>query len=117
MISKEREEIRARAEKAMPGPWEPYKGFEDDREVYWHAGPVDRGKYTTDQFNSSNTANFIAHAREDIPALLADVDHLRELLKRTISPLDHYADGVVHFPDRANAVFSLLYVIRKELGE
>lgn len=89
--------IKARAEAATPWPWrahgdavvnlvrsctcaghipghghEPFCGIE---------GPVATGAEPFD-------ANFIAHAREDIPALLAEVQELRELVTDLNKQLD-----------------------------
>ena len=49
------EEIRSRAEAATPGPWE--------------IGVT---------YNHGRNATFIAHAREDIPYLLAEVERLQK---------------------------------------
>lgn len=81
--------IRERAAKATPGPWEYTTGF-----YGWDMGifPVG-GK---DKLNGSIIANnghangdpldedatFIAHAREDIPALLVHIETLEALLHK-----------------------------------
>lgn len=67
------EAIRKRAEAATEGPWE----IEESRyEAHWNVG------HPADFFSASlcpeNDAEFIAHSREDIPALLAEVVRLRE---------------------------------------
>ena len=70
--------IRARVEKATAGPWKsrvngqkPYKHVQFDR------GPEYRALYTTSPLEAFD-ADFIAHAREDIPYLLALVQRLRK---------------------------------------
>jgi len=82
-------EIRKRADKASPGPWKKETDtFGDDtsayKRCYWLTGPqfieVD-GSY----FHNRDDALFIAHAREDIPRLVDQVERLRmelELLRR-----------------------------------
>jgi hypothetical protein len=76
------EELRAikeRCEKATPGPWEWSDGTCDDEDGERHGyrcGPmwVD----VCDQLAVPVVdAEFIAHAREDVPALLAEVERLR----------------------------------------
>lgn len=65
--------IQARCEKASAGPWEPY----DNYIVIPGLGAV---QFATDNpmaGDSSNDTHFIAHARSDIPALLAELRRLR----------------------------------------
>jgi hypothetical protein len=58
------QEIEARCKAATPGPWE--DTFYD---AEWYVtGP----EYTDVSFNESDTI-FIAHSREDVPALVAEV--------------------------------------------
>ncbi len=82
--------IRARVEKATPGPWE-YDGMHSEIVTprgaeYWLIVSECRSapdqSYECDEFGHQFDANldFIAHAREDIPALLADRDELRRQL-------------------------------------
>jgi hypothetical protein len=74
-----RAEIAARAEAATPGPWctdssEIYQGTEYTSWAVWvgeTCDPDDRRKSRAD-------AEFIAAARTDVPALLAEVEQLRE---------------------------------------
>ena len=77
--------IKERCDKATPGPWEwndddilcapaPYylamKPFYDD----------DTGEITICSFQDDR--DFIAHAREDIPALIAEIESLREQITK-----------------------------------
>lgn len=83
--------IKERAEKATPGPWlvAPEK-----------CGPEGQGVYESDGFGCicevgdpyprgnnrpQENMEFIAHAREDVPALVAEVERLRKALS-------YYAD-------------------------
>ena len=82
MISDERlAAIEVRVSSATPGPWTA-TCRDMDQQSGRHSGlgweiegppePILRG-----QFALAEDAQFIAHAREDIPALLAEVDRLR----------------------------------------
>lgn len=91
------EEIRARAEKATPGPWT-WVGdeFEGEEEKCPHGyewtnhGPSLEGKETIvlhewgyDASGLTITrpdADFIAHSREDIPRLIAEVERLLQVV-------------------------------------
>lgn len=71
------EEIRAREKAATEGPWE-WNADEGCFEsvaatTYVH----EHGGYERDFAQSTEDMDFIAHAREDIPALLAEVERLR----------------------------------------
>lgn len=65
-------EIKARAEAATPGPW---KRFHMDR-FSINNEPLEKHICGVSQ-ESEHDAAFIAHAREDVPALLAEVERLR----------------------------------------
>jgi hypothetical protein len=68
--------IRERAEKATAGPWEYYEvngGYTVELN--------DRGEAILSYYDRSeavSNAEFIANARQDIPALLAEVDRLKK---------------------------------------
>jgi hypothetical protein len=63
-------EIRARVEKATPGPWEPVPdGCAACTETEWDVDPLEIGCHG--MFAHFIDADFIAHAREDIPYLLS----------------------------------------------
>lgn len=96
-------EIRERAEKATPGPWSVKQPGEHSKE---YIRVVDAGAPSTHGFISAGVAevccrrsssefkartpsareqanaDFIAHARADIPFLLAQIDELRDALSR-----------------------------------
>ena len=77
--------IRARAEAATPDPWIVNYEEEDNYSVTpngrWESGVAFAAK--------APDAEFIAHAREDVPALLVEVERLRrrrdELLYRALT--------------------------------
>lgn len=77
------EQIQARAVAATPGPWDCYG---DGAHEVFDAGEYsdgDPGEVVAPVVTKLNDAEFIAHAREDIPALLAEVARLREALTIT----------------------------------
>ena len=76
------EEIRARCDAATPGPWiscevESVSG----RRLYVRAGSLLIGEtwYADDREQVRNN-EFVANARADVPALLAEVERLRSAL-------------------------------------
>ncbi len=78
-ITKERlAEIKARCEAATEGPWEQ----EDCRENHIATATGMDIAHAPKQIN----AQFIAHARTDVPALLTEVERLRELMARWVDP-------------------------------
>ena len=78
------DDIEQRANAATPGPWctdswEIYQGAEFEAGAEWigetcRSGEMDDGRAD---------AEFVAHARTDVPALLAEVRRLRAVLDRT----------------------------------
>lgn len=91
------DEIRERAEKATDGPWG--YGVQKDIAVNPHGlaflyGPAN-GNIDKMQAFTSDDAAFIAHARSDIPWLLAEVARLRAALSFALAELEIEADGHV----------------------
>lgn len=66
-------EIRARAEAATPGPWTVFARDSSGQAVDYFLGFDIEGPEEAQRgmFANRADAEFIAHAREDIPALLA----------------------------------------------
>jgi hypothetical protein len=77
--------IRARAEAATEGPWEQRQNAPTMSGAVWHlrrAGqPGVRAMVTEYQHGSAN-AEFIAHARTDVPALCDALDEARQEIER-----------------------------------
>ena len=81
------EAIKARAEAAPEGPWsvrhEHYEAGPgpDDEEQDWYL--ID-DCYAVEHWANydKETTEFIAHARTDIPALIAEVERLRDIVDR-----------------------------------
>lgn len=104
------EEIRTRCEKATPGPWKndgPDRFSSDEPWVHVVDGPtIDTlilarlpcefpdNRAHDERLglcgNASNNAEFVAHARTDIPALLADRKEMQKLLREAVELLQHY---------------------------
>ena len=78
------EAIRKRAEAATEGKW-----FTDDAELYVSAD----GYVEVAEAYEKADAEFIAHSREDIPALLAEVERLRTALIE-IADIDDWDYGL-----------------------
>lgn len=91
MTPEELAEIETRAEAATEGPWKtfcPYGNSSRTQRVV--TGP--RGLVVFDDGNSTDTdARFIAHARTDIPALIAEVRRQADLLDIAETALDNVA--------------------------
>jgi len=73
-------EIEERANAATPGPWEWYPA---DREIW--SGPTEIVKSYDDAWQiviDDEDADFIAHSRQDVPELIAEVRRLRGKIDR-----------------------------------
>ena len=95
------EEIRQRAEAATPGPWVAYGNTVDQEKTGWHqvVGTELTGLpyMTYERLTTKNEdATFIAHAREDIPYLLAEAERLRIALASVGYRLTRNDDGSDH---------------------
>ena len=102
MTREELEAIGARAEAATPGPWEQDKGLEvytHDRRGYFKLADIRGWGHLTgqgalalprDEAIAIQTANaeFIAHSRRDVPALLAEVGRQNAEMDRLKSEYD-----------------------------
>lgn len=69
-------EIEARANAAIPGPWSTYG---DEESGLWIDTPRDKPAFVVGYEGEieAPTARFVAHAREDVPALVAEVRRLK----------------------------------------
>ncbi len=71
--------IKARCEKADPGPW---KGRPQDahaQDFWWEVENAERRIFSVELYDAHN-AEFIAASRSDVPRLLEEVGRLRGLL-------------------------------------
>lgn len=100
--------IKARCEAATPGPWKA-----DGCELYVHHSREWVGEtLRPDDPRAPRDAEFIAHAREDVPALVDALDRLgRELwaaTQRCHDCLDHWKRTRTVYCDRCSAALDLL---------
>lgn len=95
MTNEELDAIKARANAATPGEWRSH-----GRGVYFG----DSGSLVDGEFSNSNDACFIASARRDVPALIAEIYRLRKAARivRTLACRDDRAP-VVFVDDGATA--------------
>ena len=81
MDEKRLSEIEARVDLATGGPWkhQPQPG-----PTAWDGITADEGTFMAHVASvaDSDDANFISHARQDVPELLAEVRRLREFVSR-----------------------------------
>ena len=70
--------IKARAEAATPGAW----GIEHVERRIWAGSERVCFLFGQDRRQNENNGVFIAHARKDVPALLAEVERLRAAVGR-----------------------------------
>jgi hypothetical protein len=99
--AEEIEAIRKRAEAATAGPWYNTRwdvATEPDCTTGYPSSPESicgtfDGEYIENP-NGINDAEFIAHAREDVPKLLVEIERLRETLNE-ISEINEYASGYI----------------------
>lgn len=84
LSNEELERIRERAEKATGGEWELYSIDKLSRNEWYGVVSLMEEDMTYIGVDTieQNDASFIAHAREDIPKLLAEIKQLRELLNK-----------------------------------
>lgn len=71
-------EIKKRAEAATEGPWNKFPIVDNDEFV------VIGGDMVAETVYEEADATFIAHARQDVPALLAEVERLRKALEDVV---------------------------------
>jgi len=84
--------IKDRVKKATLGPWKVVKSEETGVQIgtTWESGQLKNcvpvvttahGVEGVTIYINDNNSNFISHAREDVPALVAEVERLREALE------------------------------------
>lgn len=92
MTEQELQAIKERVENTTKGPWKVVKSEESGVQIgtTWEHGQLKAGVPVvttahgvggTTIYINQNNAEFIAHAREDVPALIAEVERLRETLQ------------------------------------
>lgn len=87
--------IRARLQAATPGPWQLRSGMQpyDELDTVEHSHGL--SVCVCDSTRFDRDADFIAHAPEDIRALLAEAERLRRVedaAKHLVGPARHHYD-------------------------
>ena len=104
--------IRERCEKATPGPWVKVPASPGTRLAVFNRYGIEQPEdadgnsesicYATGWMIEDN-AEFIAHARTDIPALVAEVERLRSLVETLVDTL-HAPDSTYGFENMPEEV-------------
>ena len=130
MTDKRLADIEARAEAATPGPWRASTGRTYDPSTgrvtsveHWISRGDDDVGITGDVSDSRTgtpsepTALFIAHARTDVPDLIAEVRRLRAVIAgRTTPPTDAEIEAVSGETGDSDTPEALLEMARVEIG-
>ena len=142
MTDKQLQEIKERCNKASAGPWKKFS--EHENKVFSiavdapYSEPIVFGDFVVERDGDfwsygvyrEENADFIAHAREDIPALLKEIDILNEMVRilagndtNSCPMLQHYyncKNGYKH-PAECESWYNLFdcwkYAARKEAEE
>lgn len=92
MNAEQLQAIKDRAEKATLGPWDFERGIKergDRRPAVIEYFDYDYGEwFIHGDISNLNDAEFIAHAREDIPKLVAEVERLKSAIAEAISDIE-----------------------------
>ena len=110
-------EIEARANAATEGPWMTYTVTPHmGSEVLTAPGEgEDYGDYVVPEYIDMDDAEFIAHARTDVPDMAAALRAVLELHKREESPSGDYCDEC--FPNEWHWPCSTVATIRQRIGD
>ena len=89
------EEIEARANSASEGPWKTVTArYGYDMKDSWAVEPDGPSVHNVAHITLGELdAKFIAHAREDVPALIAEVRRLRTQIERVQKMSDDMSEG------------------------
>lgn len=112
MTEQELQAIKERVEKATPGPW----GFDKGKKEHMDRRPAvievfveeENEWFISGDISDLKDAEFIAHAREDIPALIAEVERLQKALKTTDADLYVYKDLYNEMTDKSIELIKFL---------
>ena len=76
--------IRARADAATPGPWKAFKNYDDYNTIRPESAQDCEHIFNCEMYGGTPPgdadAEFIASARKDIPALLDEIERLKQKL-------------------------------------
>jgi hypothetical protein len=99
--AEELEAIRKRAEAATPGPW----GYADrDNVVFTANADYKYAVEIAEEVGHKFDGEFIAHAREDVPKLLAEIARLNSQLSELIGAIYEYEPEGTALWDLAEAM-------------
>ncbi|MDN5640688.1 MAG: hypothetical protein L0I17_07950 [Actinomycetia bacterium] len=117
------EQIQARAAAATPGPWEAWDTGDppaEDEAQAWIVTPGSLHLATLYAGDPSANATFAAHAREDIPTLLEEIDRLHEEVsgQRSVAEmLARVAEAAHRREDRVRDRLNNIRVVTDEMVE
>ncbi|MBY6273548.1 MAG: hypothetical protein CW346_15230 [Bacillaceae bacterium] len=96
-------EIEERVSKATPGPWEAYGvgGIHMDGTSDGYSVMTAAGKRLHSPYMTQADADFIAHAREDVPWLLSLLREREEQARQLGVQMERYLDALVEIRDYA----------------
>ncbi|MEA4896145.1 MAG: hypothetical protein VB064_12930 [Oscillospiraceae bacterium] len=80
------EEIKARAEAATKGKWQAIRSDDGNTSIFTIVGRYIK----LGDFENKTDADFIANAREDIPALVAEVERISANETKLINDMEEY---------------------------
>ena len=98
------DEIKARVEKATPGPWSVWPDEEDDGYDTFSVLDSEDGRLGLSGFygrNALENAEFIAHARQDIPDLLEALTAANAEIERLKDSDQKWDDQVIYYRNLA----------------
>ena len=95
--------IKERVAKATQGPWE----YDEEDRGIWNKGALN---YLGTVKLPNKDANFIAHSREDVPALIAEVERLHKALEKVMEVEAPIMEGTKGWETRSYEI------ARKALG-
>jgi len=104
MMEQELQMIKDRAEKATPGPWI----IEESCFGNFNAASENESYDLPACLMNNADAQFVTNAREDIPALIAEVERLQKALKNTDADLYVYKDLYNEMTDKSIELIKFL---------
>jgi hypothetical protein len=120
-------EIAARAEAATPGPWGSHRDLagvytvQVNPRVIPGFGSVTEGDVaqilTREDDKAYANVRFIAHAREDVPALLARIAELEDFKRRVIEEVEEFEDAANDDPATPPVARHMIRLLRMAMAE
>ena len=114
-------QIRRRCDAAAPGPWKAEKGDPQWGSIGYEVLGVEKGDCNCPDSDipamlaDEEDAIFIAHAREDVPRLLAEVERLRNIMSDIAAiAADH--DGMTTVQGLCSVIDDLAWLARSAVN-